>query len=82
MLATETNEHDQIRAIQPWYKTRLHRHAVRVFDAGRETEHIHMIAADVAHEVGQVSQCGYNADFLRARAGRRQNESRAEDGRR
>src|ERR1039458_3457857 len=48
--------------LAPSVLARLHRHAVRVFDAGGETVDLNMLAADVACEVGQVGERGDDAD--------------------
>ena len=66
MFAIESDEHDKIGAVQHRNEARLHRHAVRVFDAGGEAANLNLIAADIARKVGEIREGGDNADFGRA----------------
>ena len=78
VLAIESDQHDQVGTIQQRHKTRLHRHAMRVFDAGGEAEHFNLIAADLPGEVREVSKRGDDVDFGRLnlrRAKQRKNNS-------
>ncbi len=65
VFAAKPDQHQQVGAIQPRHEARLHRHAVRVLDAGGQAEDLHVVAADVAREVGQVGERGDHADFGR-----------------
>ena len=63
MLAIEAHKHNEIGPIHHWDEARFHWYAVRIFDAGRQTADFDEIAADLASEVGQVSERGNDADF-------------------
>ena len=67
VFAIEADQHDQVRPVHHRDEARFHRHAVRVFDAGRETANFNEIAADVAGEIRQVSERSDDADFGRVR---------------
>ena len=63
VFTIEADEHDEIGAVEQRHKARPHRHAVRVFDAGRKTADVHEIAADIAREIREVSERGDDVDF-------------------
>jgi hypothetical protein len=74
VLAVESGEHDQIGAVHSWHEAWLHRHAVRVLDAGGEAEHVNVIAANLPREVGQIRERGDDADLCRVKRLRRKRD--------
>ena len=63
VFAVKSDQHQQVGPVQQRHEARLHRHAVRVFDAGGQAADLDVVAADVAREIGQVGERGDDADF-------------------
>ena len=63
VFAAKAHQHQQVGAIEPRNEAGLHRHAVRVLDAGGQAEDLNVVTSNLARQVGQVGERGYDADF-------------------
>ena len=66
VFAAEAHQEQQVGPIQHRNEARLHRHAMRIFDAGSQAVDVNAVTADLACEVGQIGEGRDHANFGRA----------------